>query len=93
LFPNKKLFIPFSITNGMAERGIPEHSIGRLFKQIEDIRVSRESKLELKTRLEAWAEAIALRALVYMNHAKRKTMLKQDVELAIKDIFSERDSH
>ncbi len=73
----------------MAERRIPEHSIGRIFKRIEDIRVNGESKQLLKAQIEAWIEAIAIRSLVYMRHAKRRTVMEEDVALAIKDLFSD----
>ncbi|RLF03491.1 MAG: histone [Thermoprotei archaeon] len=67
-------------------RGIPLHSMGRLIQSIEDIRSTAGAKRLLKAQLEEWANKVAERAVVYMNHAGRKTLMKPDVELAIKDL-------
>ena len=71
----------------MPERGIPVHSVGRILSKGGNLRVSKPSKLALAKRLEKWCVEIAGRALIYMKHAKRKTLLEEDIERAIEDVF------
>ncbi|MBW2988229.1 histone [Candidatus Woesearchaeota archaeon] len=73
----------------MPKRGIPTHSVGRIFTRKGNLRVSNGSKQVLKEQLELWTTQIAERALVYMRHAKRKTVMPDDIRLAIMDVFKE----
>ncbi len=71
----------------MPKRGIPPHSIGRMFGKMGSLRVSKASKQALAVQLEQWTTEIAKRAVMYMKHARRKTLLEEDVERAIEDVF------
>ena len=70
----------------MAKRGIPLHSIGRIITDETELRVSQEAKLALQTHLEDLTKEIAKKAILFSKHAKRKTILKEDLELAIEEL-------
>ncbi len=72
----------------MVKRGIPEHSMGILIHKLENIRASIGAKKILKDKLEEYTEKIAERAVIYMNHAGRKTLMASDIKLAILDLKS-----
>lgn len=69
----------------MIGRKIPLYSMERIFKDIEDIRISEDAKLELKRYLEEYAKEISIKAIEFSKHAKRNTVLGSDVNLAIKN--------
>ncbi len=71
----------------MPKRGIPAHTMLKFFKQVEDIRVSKVAQFELKKVLEELSERIAKKSLLYARHARRRTVLPEDIELAIKELF------
>jgi len=70
----------------MAKRGIPMHSMGKIIASETELRVSSDAKLAMKMHLEEFTEKIAKKAILYAKHAKRKTVLKEDVDLAIEEI-------
>lgn len=68
------------------ERKIPLYSMERVFKELEDIRVSEDAKEELKKYLEEYAKKISVNAVEFSKHAKRRTITKADVDLALEKI-------
>lgn len=70
----------------MAKRGIPLYSTGKIINEETDLRVSQEAKFTLKNHLETLTKQIAKKAITFAKHAKRKTVLKEDLELAIEEL-------
>lgn len=56
----------------------------RLLKRAGALRVSEDSKVALKKALEDYAQKIGESATKYAQHAGRKTVKSEDVELATK---------
>jgi len=69
----------------MAERLIPLASMGKILKNSGAERVSDSAKEELKSLIEEKASEISKRAVKFALHAGRKTVKKQDIDLAIKE--------
>lgn len=57
----------------------------RIFKEVEDIRISEGAKEELKRYLEEYAQKISQNAIEFSRHAKRNTILDSDILLAIRN--------
>jgi histone H3/H4 len=68
----------------MSLKGVPLAAMERLLKKEGANRVSEEAKHALKKSLEDYASKLSYSAVKYANHAGRKTIKKQDVELATK---------
>ena len=70
----------------MARRSIPLHSIGRIITDETELRVSQDAKLALKNHIESLTKEIAKKSILFAKHAKRKTVLRDDIKLAIDEI-------
>ena len=67
----------------MARRRIlPLAAVERLIKKAGAERVSADAVKALAEILETFAEDVAERAVRYANYAKRKTITREDIELA-----------
>jgi histone H3/H4 len=75
----------------MAKRMIPLAAAERLLKTSGAERISDNAILSLTVRLELHGKKIAKRAWEFSKHAKRKTVTKDDIDLAC--IETECDSH
>lgn len=75
----------------MANRIIPLAAAERLLKTSAAERISDTAILALTVRLETHGKRVAKRAWQYTKHAKRKTVTKDDIELAC--VESEYDGH
>ena len=62
---------------------IPLLVMERLFKKYGAERISESAKLELLRVLEAEGLRVSKDALLFSQHAGRKTIKKEDIELAI----------
>ena len=67
-----------------SEGELPLAAMHRLIKKAGALRVSDEAAEELRKTLEELAVKIAREAMDYCSHAKRKTVLKEDIKLALK---------
>ncbi len=67
-------------------RGIPLHSLGKIISEETEMRVSDTAKQELKLYLENLAKEIAKKAITFAKHAKRRTVMKEDLELALQEL-------
>ena len=65
-------------------RFLPLAAMEQLIKRYSNLRVSEEAKKELKFVLEEEAKKIALKATEMAKHAGRRTILAEDVKLAVK---------
>ena len=63
---------------------IPIAPIDRIIRDAGARRVSEEAAKELAKELERYALEIAARAVKYATHAKRRTVTKEDIQLAIR---------
>ena len=64
---------------------IPLAPLERIIKKAGAERVSEEAKEKLRQVLEDYAIDLAAKANTYAEHANRKTIKSQDIELASKD--------
>ena len=69
----------------MAERLIPLASMERILKNSGAERVADSAKEELKSLIEEKAAEISKRAVKFALHAGRKTVKKEDIDLAIRE--------
>lgn len=60
--------------------------IARILKRQDAVRVSREAKKELSIRLEELANQIARLAIRNALHLGRKTITREDIKFALKEI-------
>ena len=67
-------------------RDIPLKSMEQIMKSSIYLRVSEEAKIELKKIVENRFDLIVEKAISFARHAKRNTLMKEDIELAIKEI-------
>lgn len=65
-------------------RFLPLAAMEQLIKKYSNLRVSEEAKKELKFVLEEEAKKIAVRAAELAKHAGRRTILAEDIKLAVK---------
>lgn len=65
-------------------KSFPIYSLKRLCKEAGAKRVSKDFLEELRNILIEEVERIAKISKEFMSHSKRKTLLKRDIELAIK---------
>ena len=65
-------------------RLIPLATMEQILKKAGAIRVSEDAKKELKEALENYADKISVKAIEFSKHAKRRTVLGEDVRLAEK---------
>lgn len=63
---------------------IPKLPLSRILKEAGAKRVSDESMAQFSQTLKEYGKEIAKKAVVYAEHAERRTVLKEDVEFAIK---------
>lgn len=63
-------------------RLIPLATMEQILKKYGAPRVSEEAKQVLKEALENYAQKISLKAIELSKHAKRRTILGEDVKLA-----------
>ncbi|PIY60545.1 histone [Candidatus Woesearchaeota archaeon CG_4_10_14_0_8_um_filter_47_5] len=70
----------------MSPRGIPLAAMEALMKKAGAERVSDDAKSALKQILETLTEQITLRAQDLASHAGRKTVKKNDIELAAQQL-------
>ncbi len=73
----------------MSGKEISLAPLHRLIKKAGAYRVSEAAAEELRKALEELAVKIAKEAMDYCAHAKRKTVKKEDVELAVKKFLKE----
>lgn len=66
-------------------RLIPLATMEQLLKKAGAPRVSEEAKQVLKEALEDYAKKISLKAIELSKHAKRRTILGEDVKMAVKE--------
>ena len=66
-------------------RLIPLATMEQLLKRAGAPRVSEEAKQVLKEALEDYAKKISLKAIELSKHAKRRTVLGEDVKMAVKE--------
>jgi histone H3/H4 len=67
-------------------KAIPVYSIERIFKEEDkedSIRLSMSAKRLLKEQIERLAKEISKEAIEYSKHAKRNTVMREDILLAI----------
>ncbi len=64
-------------------KDFPIYPLERLLKKAGAKRVSKQAVLELKKILLEYAEKIGKEAIILCRHAKRKTIKKEDIELAV----------
>ncbi|MFP4111955.1 MAG: histone family protein [Candidatus Woesearchaeota archaeon] len=67
-------------------RSLPLKSIQNIMENAGVERVSESAKEELKILVEKRAKEIASKAVKYSRHAKRNTLLKEDIDLAFEDV-------
>ncbi len=72
-----------------AEKEISLAPLHRLIKKAGAYRVSESAADELRKSLEGLAVKIAKEAMDYCVHAGRKTVKKEDIELAVKKLLRE----
>ncbi len=68
----------------MSEKFLPLAAMEKLLKEGGCERVGEDAKAALKIVLEAKATEIAKKAMVYAQHAGRKTIKAEDIRLALK---------
>jgi DNA-binding protein len=66
-------------------RLIPLATMEQILKKAGAPRVSEEAKKELKNALENYANKISIKAIELSKHAKRRTVLGEDVRLAARE--------
>ena len=66
-------------------RLIPLATMEQILKKSGAPRVSEEAKKELKDALENYANKISIKAIELSKHAKRRTVLGEDVKLAVRE--------
>lgn len=62
---------------------IPETSIREMLKKHGAARVSKDAAKTFRNELQAIGEEIAIAAVKLSKHGKRKTVSKEDIELAL----------
>mgnify|MGYP002396548174 CR=1 FL=1 len=73
----------------MAEKEMSLAPLHRLIKKAGAYRVSEGAADELRKALEDLAVRIAKEAMDYCTHAGRKTVKKEDIDLAVKKLLKE----
>ncbi len=68
------------------ERLIPLASMEKVLRKSGAFRVSDDAKTALKELIEKHAAEISMRAVKFANHAGRKTVKAEDIELAINEL-------
>jgi histone H3/H4 len=63
----------------------PIAPIKRIIKNAGAQRVSDSAVVALGKILEQWAEKVAIQAVTFAKHARRKTVYASDIELALKN--------
>jgi histone H3/H4 len=63
---------------------IPKLPLSRILKEAGAKHVSDESMAQFSQTLKEYGKEIAKKAVVYAEHAERRTVLKEDVAFAIK---------
>ncbi|MCB9362349.1 NFYB/HAP3 family transcription factor subunit [Candidatus Woesearchaeota archaeon] len=63
------------------EKGLPIAGVEKLIRGATDFRATASAKEELKQVLEEYATQVARASLVFCIHAKRTTVMEQDVVL------------
>lgn len=84
IFIKNKLFFQFGGGNMTLRKGIPLAAMERLLRNAGALRVSEDAKIALKQALEAYAQRIGEGATKYAQHASRKTVRAEDIQLATK---------
>ena len=68
----------------MAKKLLPLAAMGKIMGGFGAPRVSIKAKKALKQELEEFAKGISERAVSFASHAKRRTVMAEDVKLALK---------
>lgn len=68
----------------VTKKGIPLAAMERLLRNAGAPRVSEDAKMALKLALEEYAQKIGEGASKYAQHAGRKTVRAEDIQLATK---------
>lgn len=68
----------------MGEFKFKKNTLLKLCRSVGITRISREALLELDRAIDSLSEKIALSALEFTKHAKRVTVKKEDIELAVR---------
>jgi len=63
---------------------LPLAALDRIIRRNSGLRVSESASKELRTILEAEGEKISRQAGEYAKHAGRKTIIDEDIKLAVK---------
>lgn len=71
----------------MVKKILPLAAMEKVIKSVGAERVSEDAKKIMKEILEEKGEKIAERAIKFAQHTGRRTVKKEDIELAFKEIF------
>ncbi len=63
---------------------IPLAPLERILKKAGAERVSEEAEREMQEAVESYAEALAEASVALAKHAKRKTVMAEDIKVALK---------
>jgi len=66
---------------------LPKNPVSRLIREAGAERVSEAAVDSLVYHMEKFAEEVAKRAVELARHAKRKTVTKDDIELAVESVW------
>lgn len=69
----------------MTNKILPLAAMEKVLKQGGSPRVSEKAKSALKSVLEDIASEVAKKAVQYAHHAGRRTVMEEDIKLAIKE--------
>lgn len=69
---------------------LASNTMERLMKHLGADRVSEKAKEEMVECLEKTAKQITEKSVTLSKHAKRKTVMKEDVKLAYEELFEKR---
>ncbi|RLG46771.1 MAG: histone [Thermoproteota archaeon] len=70
-----------------AVKHLPLAPIYRIIKDAGAERVSDEARVRLAYHMERFATAVSKRAVELAKHAKRKTVTRDDIEMAVESVW------